>query len=208
MIKLENIRLGYGERTLAEGVSFSLDKGELVLLCGPNGCGKSTLLRYIARTYPDLVAMVPTRIPKVKGFTSREFLRGSLFSERHPSAELIDGTLASMGLESLADKDISTFSDGEFQKLCIASGLVREKPFLLLDEPTAFLDAWNRILVLDCLKSIVEKKGITILFSSHDLHESLERAGKVLAFTGNGEFVSGGREAAIKAFPGIKESEL
>ena len=205
MINVEHIQLSYGSRVLVRDVSFHIGKGELVLLCGPNGCGKSTLLRYLAGEYPRLCAMVPTRIPKVKGFTGRDFLRSSLFEEPHAGEEIIDKALAALGLESLSMRDISTLSDGEFQKLCIASGLVRKRPVLLLDEPTAFLDAENRILVIECLRKLAQEQGLTILFSSHDLHEAATRAHRVFAISPTGSFHTGGPEVVRMAFPNLKQ---
>lgn len=202
MIEVSGIELRYGERVLVRDVSFHIGKGEFVLLCGPNGSGKSTLMRRIAAEFPRLCAMVPTRIPKVKGFTGRDFLRSSLFEEPHAGEEVIDKALEAMELESLGGRDISTLSDGEFQKLCIASALVRKRPVLLLDEPTAFLDAGNRIQVLDTLKQLCEG-GLTILFSSHDLHEAAPRASRVFAIGPDGTFHTGGPETILKAFPDI-----
>jgi len=203
MISANNISIGYGSRTLVKDISFTLAPGELVLLCGPNGSGKSSLLREIARRYPVECAMVPTRIPKLKGFTARDFLRNSLFDRPHSSLEVINQALEALGLEAFANRDISTLSDGEFQKLCIASGLVRRPSCLLLDEPTAFLDAENRILVVDCLRSLTSEQALTILFSSHDLHESAPRASRIFAIAPDGSFHTGGSEVIKKAFPNI-----
>lgn len=226
MITLPGISIGYGSRTLVKDVSFTLAPGELVLLCGPNGSGKTSLLREIARRYPVECAMVPTRIPKLKGFTARDFLRNSLFDRPHSSLEVIDQALEALGLEAFATRDISTLSDGEFQKLCIASGLVRRPSCLLLDEPTAFLDAENRILVVDCLRSLTRDSlgnplaahdqtalpgsgqtgrpsPLTILFSSHDLHESAPRASRIFAIGPDGSFHTGGVEVIREAFPNL-----
>ena len=203
MITLPGISIGYGSRTLVKDVSFTLAPGELVLLCGPNGSGKTSLLREIARRFPVECAMVPTRIPKLKGFTARDFLRNSLFDRPHSDRKVIDQTLQVLGLEAFAGRDISTLSDGEFQKLCIASGLVRKPSCLLLDEPTAFLDAENRILVVDCLQKLTREHGLTILFSSHDLHESASRASRIFAIAPDGTFHTGGPEVIREAFPNL-----
>lgn len=203
MITLQGISIGYGGRTLVKDVSFTLAPGELVLLCGPNGSGKTSLLREIARRFPVECAMVPTRIPKLKGFTARDFLRNSLFDRPHSDRKAIDQAMQILGLEAFASRDISTLSDGEFQKLCIASGLVRKPSCLLLDEPTAFLDAENRILVVDCLQKLTRGHGLTILFSSHDLHESASRATRIFAIAPDGTFHTGGPEVIREAFPNL-----
>jgi len=116
-----------------------------------------------------------------------------------------------LGMQEFKGRDISTLSDGEFQKACLATGLTRRADVLLLDEPTAHLDVENRIDVLRTLREVARKTGTAILFSSHDLHDALEVADRVFALTRDGRFVisSGAageveksREAVLKeAFP-------
>ena len=80
--------------------------------------------------------------------------------------------------------------------------------FLMLDEPTAFLDVDNRIMVLKTLREISEKTGISILYTSHDLHDSLEVCHRVLTFATNGTLFESNKEnreeALLKAFPTLK----
>ena len=75
-------------------------------------------------------------------------------------------------MKFLYDRDISTLSDGQFQKACIATGLSRKADLLLLDEPTAFLDAESRVEVLAAIRDAARSGGSAILFSSHDLYEA------------------------------------
>ncbi len=122
--------------------------------------------------------MVPTHIPKVKGFSVREFIRTSLFSAsgifRKPDSgaeTAMEDAIRTLGLGSLADKDISLISDGEFQKACIATALTRKANVILLDEPTAFLDVDNRIMVLRTLQELAHGTGATVIFSTHDIYD-------------------------------------
>ena len=122
--------------------------------------------------------MVPTHIPKVKGFSVREFIRTSLFSVsgmfrklNAEAEESLEESVRMLELEPLADKDISLISDGEFQKACIATALTRKANVILLDEPTAFLDVDNRIMVLRTLQELARATGTTVLFSTHDIHD-------------------------------------
>ena len=86
-----------------------------------------------------------------------------------------------MDLSGLADKDISRISDGEFQKACIAAALTRKANVIMLDEPTAFLDFENRVMVLETLQRLSHEKGITILFSTHDIHDGTLYSDSILA---------------------------
>ena len=83
----------------------------------------------------------------------------------------LEDAIRTLGLEPLADKDISLISDGEFQKACIATALTRKANVILLDEPTAFLDVENRIMVLRTLQELAHGTGSTIIFSTHDIYD-------------------------------------
>ena len=191
MLSVKDITLGYGDRTLASGISFTLDRGECVLLCGPNGSGKTTLLRKLSSA--GGAVMVPTRIPKVKGFSVREFLRTSEYLLTDALGRLdvqnqkkADEALGALGILHLAGRDISTLSDGEFQKACIATALARDASVLLLDEPTAFLDVDAKAEVLATLRRISRDRAV--LFSSHDIHEASAVCTRAIGLDGRGGF--------------------
>ena len=190
-----------GEGSLINGVvagplSFSYVDGECVMLRGRNGSGKTTLMKTLAGLLPPVsgsfetggeAILVPTRIPKVKGFTVEEFIRTGMLAEygafRKPDkdAEKASGdALRMMELEALAAKDISRISDGEFQKACIAAALTRRANLLMLDEPTAFLDVENRVMVLQTLQRLAHDTGTTVIFSTHDIHDGAIYSDSVL----------------------------
>ncbi len=186
MIKADGIVVGYGA-AVAGPLSFVYADGECVMLRGRNGSGKTTLMKTLAGLLPPVsgtfetggeAVLVPTRIPKVKGFTVREFISSGMLSGfgsfRRLDSEAersLSDSLQMMGLSGLASKDISRISDGEFQKACIAAALTRKANVLMLDEPTAFLDVENRIMVLQTLRHLAHDTGITVLFSTHDIHD-------------------------------------
>lgn len=141
-------------------------------------------------------AMIPSRIPKVKGFTLEEFIRASCFRQTGRGGRLspedeaeMGKSMHSLGIEGLAGRDISSLSDGEFQKAGIAAALTRRASVILLDEPTAFLDAENRRTVLKSLKDLcADGRGHAVIFSTHDLHDGLAVCNKVLALGADGVF--------------------
>lgn len=187
MLKTKELTIGHKGLKIKGPLSFEYPDGQSVMLCGPNGSGKSTLMKTVAGLIPPVsggfeaggeVVMIPTRIPKVKGFTVREFIRTGLsaasgtFGKLSPEAEMsLEDTVRTLGLEALGDKDISLISDGEFQKACVASALTRKANVILLDEPTAFLDVDNRIMVLKTLLELAHTTGTTVIFSTHDIHD-------------------------------------
>ncbi len=218
LMQIKNLTIGYG-RPLYSGISFDISEGDCIMLCGANGSGKTTLLNAIYAMQPGReqnymqpdghrqdnrkqkgnqaeTAMIPARIPKVKGFTLNEFIRVSCFRQTGRGGKMSPEDEAEMkkamlrlGIEKLAGRDIATLSDGEFQKACIAAALTRRASVILLDEPTAFLDAENRRTVLKSLKELcAEDRGPAVVFSTHDLHEGLAVCNKVLALGADGIF--------------------
>ena len=208
MLEASDITIGYGHNAVRGGINFSASPGECILLSGPNGCGKSTLLRTIAGILPVLggnlhtegsARMVPSRIPKVKGFTLRQFLRTGCYLQSDWGGRLGPEALKAeadalklLSLDILSEKDISTLSDGQFQKACIASALAASPDIVLLDEPTAFLDPGNKISVMEALRSCAREKNVTVVFSSHDIHFAVKAADRVFCFGCDGGFYCSG----------------
>lgn len=233
LLAAEGLAVGH-EKTLVSDISLEIGPGECILLCGPNGSGKSTLLHTFADMLPPLsgrlqtsaVALIPARIPKISGFTLSEFIRISMY--RHSSwngrlaknaEKALDTALRLLDIGPLADRDIATLSDGEFQRGCIATALVRillsEKQgerkglpatqadaggLILLDEPTAYLDVEGRIQVLRLLRDIVRETGTAVLFSSHELTESVSIATRILGITRDGHLLDARPEESAGLF--------
>ena len=162
------------------------------------------------------IILIPTNIPKVKGFTVEAFVRTGCYKESDWKGRIskdvkrkMEEALEVLGIQELKERDISTLSDGEFKKACLAVGLTRQAEVLLLDEPTAFLDVENRISVLQTLREVARKTGTAVLFSSHDLHDALPVVDRVFVLTRDGRFVASGEaeeskeEVLREAFPNL-----
>ena len=198
LIHIEGMTIGHGKKVLYENVAFDIHEGDCIMLCGANGSGKTTLLKAIT-TLNDAgcrVTMIPSRIPKIKGFTVKDFVKVSCFRQTDMSGKLSDhdanameNALERLGIAHLKDRDISTLSDGEFQKACIATSLVQQARVILLDEPTAFLDVENKASVLQALKTLcLGENSPAVIFSTHDLHEGLKACNRVIALGADGIF--------------------
>lgn len=198
LAQIRDLTIGHKGNTLYAGVSFDICEGDCIMLCGANGSGKTTLMKSLTR---EGFIMIPARIPRVAGFTLLEFVRISCFSKSDMSGHLspvqetaLEHALHTLDLQELKGRDISTLSDGEFQKAGIASALVRDAKVIMLDEPTAFLDAENRISILKAIKGICDRTTDghrpAVIFSTHDLHEAMKVCNKVFALGADARFHS------------------
>ena len=165
--------------------SFCISEPGLWMLVGENGCGKSTLLKlikgilqptggYIERPLnlslvfqnPDHQILMPTcsseLILNIKGN----------FSKRVIDKKVKD-SLSLVGLQGFCKRPIHTLSGGQKQRLAIASALISESDFILMDEPTALLDKMSRKKILDIVKSLIHNKihPKTVLWITHRLDE-------------------------------------
>ena len=155
------------------------------MLVGENGCGKSTLLKlikgilqptqgYIKRPSnlslvfqnPDHQILMPTcgseLILNIKGNFSKKVINNK-----------VNESLDSVGLKGFWKRPIHTLSGGQKQRLAIASALISENNFILMDEPTALLDKLNRKKILDIIKSLIQNKTHlkTVFWITHRLDE-------------------------------------
>ena len=198
MIRLENIKLGYGTRTLLDGVSTTFERGSLTALLGRNGAGKSTLLRAIAALGridggsiylcdKNASTIDAAQIARHISFVTTDKIRiANLVCEdvvalgRAPytnwigrlqdvDREIVAEALAAVGMSDFARKSMDAMSDGECQRVMIARALAQQTPIILLDEPTAFLDLPTRHEVCALLHRLAHEEGKTIIFSTHDL---------------------------------------
>lgn len=197
MIKLENISLAYGSRTILRDVSLHLRAGELCALVGRNGAGKSTLLRALTshtdtringkplgNTSPELlaqsVAIVTTERIRIENLLVEDLVAlgrapytnwvGHL---QDIDREIVSDAIKAVGMEDFAHRDTSSLSDGELQRVMIARAIAQQTPIILLDEPTAFLDIPTRFEVCRLLADLAHRSGKCILFSTHDIDAAL-----------------------------------
>ena len=202
MIKLNDITLSFGSRTLIERASAHFECGRMTALLGRNGTGKSTLLRAIAslgevqggaieiggRELSELsnadlarmVAFVNTERVSVEAMTAYDLVAvgRSPYTDwsgrlRSSDHEAIERSIRIAGVEHLADRYVDTLSDGECQRVMIAKALAQDTPAILLDEPTSYLDMPNRYELCTLLGRLAHDEGKCVLFSTHELDIAL-----------------------------------
>jgi ABC-type Mn2+/Zn2+ transport system ATPase subunit len=178
----------YGSTVALEGVSVSLDPGELVALVGPNGAGKSSLLRAVLGLVPCTgevvlgdVAFVPQRqdvdldfpitVEQVVAAGRRPFRR---WRPRREDRQAVARALARVGLDGLERRGLGSLSGGQAQRVFIARALAQEAGVLLLDEPLTGVDAATTQSLLELFARLAGD-GAALLVSTHDL-ELVRRA--------------------------------
>ena len=188
-----------------ENISANLFGGGLTCLLGANGVGKSTLLRTLSGFIPKFEGDITILGKPVEEYSDRELARtiGVVLTERPNVGDLSAAELIGLGrsphtgffgrlnsidetvvrnvislikIENLADRQVLTLSDGEWQKVMIAKTLAQETPLIYLDEPTAFLDFPSKVEIMRLLLDLTRKAGKTVFLSTHDLELALQVA--------------------------------
>jgi iron complex transport system ATP-binding protein len=206
-ISTNNLTIGYDQKVVQRNLNFSLHKGEMVCMLGPNGCGKSTLLRTLAGLQPALegeIGIIKNKIALV--LTERLSLENTTVHDvvamgRYPytsflgslsatDERIIAQALKDVGLSDtrypISDTPFNAHSDGEKQRALIAKAIAQETPIILLDEPTAHLDLPNRIKILQLLRRLAHEQGKTILISTHELDLAIQLSDRILLMSKQG----------------------
>ncbi len=210
----------YGAVAALENVSFDIMPGEAVALWGPNGAGKTTLIKCLlglvsytgeirlagldARRQGRQVRARVGYVPQEMAFHDMSVAETLAFYARlkRVGRERVEAVLAQTGLEAQVDKPVSALSGGMKQRLALAVALLADPPFLVLDEPTANLDAAGRAEFLG-LVSALKRRGVTILFSSHRPEEVEALADRVIVLRA-GRVVAEGLAAGFTARLGLQ----
>ncbi|MDA0275992.1 MAG: ATP-binding cassette domain-containing protein [Proteobacteria bacterium] len=193
MIRIDNLVKTFGAKRAVDGVSFSVERGEVLGFLGPNGAGKSTTMRMITGFYPPsagkvtvgghdvtespleakrLIGYLPENAASYPDMTVRSFLefcaemRGMDAPARKKAlARVVERCF----LESVLDQSIDTLSKGYKHRTCLAQALIHDPEVLVLDEPTDGLDPNQKHEVRNLIRELGRTKAV--VFSTHILEE-------------------------------------
>ena len=224
MMQLKNVTAGYGREPVLQDISLTIPKGKVTVLVGPNGCGKSTLLRVAARLmepekgelrlggqpaetlsqkeFARWVALLPQNraVPEI---TVGSFVLHGRFPYlgyprryRAKDREIARQAMERMGIAHLEHQLVSRLSGGQRQKVYLAMAMAQDTPFLLLDEPTTFLDIGHQ-LEMTTLARELAGQGKGVLMVLHDLNQALTCADQVVVMDGGRILCSGTPEAVV-----------
>ncbi|MFB6151426.1 MAG: ABC transporter ATP-binding protein [Haloarculaceae archaeon] len=211
-IRAEDVRRAYGDAVALDGVSLTVDAGEVFALVGPNGAGKTTLVRTLTGTTdadgsvsvfgsdprdvdPERVGLLPQDFDPPERLTARELVEyyGGLYDDARPA----EAVLADVGMADDADAWYENLSGGQQRRTCVATALVNDPDLLVLDEPTTGIDPAGR----RALWRLVEDRaaaGTTVFLTTHYMAEA-HRLGDRVGLLSDGRLVAVDDPAALVA---------
>ncbi|WP_370410409.1 ABC transporter ATP-binding protein [Streptomyces fradiae] len=219
------LRLGYGDRLVAEDLDLSIPAGKVTALVGPNACGKSTALRALARLLKPAGGTVHLEGEDIAGLSARDFALRLALLPQTPSAPdgitvrdlvargrtphqrwwrqwsstdeaAVDAALTATGAADLATRSIDELSGGQRQRVWIAMALAQDTPVLLLDEPTTYLDLAHQVDVLELVAELNRVDGRTVVMVLHELNLACRYADHLIAMR-DGQVIAAGTPSDV-----------
>jgi NitT/TauT family transport system ATP-binding protein len=205
MLEIKALAKSYGDIEAIREISIGVSEGEFVCVVGPSGCGKTTLLKsisgLIAPTRGEIVlrGRRVTEPPSEMALVFQEYTRSLLpwMSVRgnvalplrnkrlakHERVRLVEEAVEAVGLARFIDRYPWELSGGMQQRVAIARALAYQPEILLMDEPFASVDAQTRGDLEDLILQVRERYGVTIVFVTHDIDESVYLADRIVVLS-------------------------
>jgi tungstate transport system ATP-binding protein len=206
LYELNNLKKLYGKRAVLDLPHLSVEAGGIVGLLGPNGAGKTTLLEIFAFVLGPTSGEVWFQGKKVEHENNRlrDLRRRVVIVQQHPimftvpveknlefplnirkvpkqrREEVIDELLDLVGMRDFKYARAHNLSGGETQRIAIARALACSPEVILFDEPTASVDVENQIAIERIVQEINQNKGISVIFTTHDMHQASRLADEVI----------------------------
>ena len=212
LIHLEKIDFGHGGQRVLQGVSLSLNAGEIVTIVGPNGSGKSTLLRIIigalkpqngkvTRQEGLRIGYVPQKlhIDPTLPMTVNRFLN----LPHAVDVKAAEEALQTAGVAGVGARQMSQLSGGQFQRVLLARAILSKPDVLMLDEATQGLDQPGSAAFYRQIDAVRRDIGCAVLMVSHELHVVMSASDRVICL--NGHICCEGTPEVVSAAPAYRE---
>jgi iron complex transport system ATP-binding protein len=210
---VKGLTVGYDGHALIHDIDFSVARGDILPLIGPNGAGKSTILKTVTRHLPRIAGSVEVNGTDISAWSARELAKEiavvltdrvrpelvtcaeivamgrypytNLFGRLTPqdTAAVEEALLRVHALE-LADRDFSTLSDGQRQRILLARAICQAPQTIVLDEPTAYLDIRYKLELLGILREMAQEKHITVIMSLHEIDLAMKISDYLMCIKG------------------------
>ncbi len=207
LIQFKNVSLGYNNKTVLAGLSFSLNRGDFIGIVGTNGSGKTTILKGILRLINPLSGEITSQDSLVYGyvpqsntiddifpFTVFEIVKMGLHAKmpmlqpfNNANKARINLVLNQIGIEAYASIPYRNLSGGLKQRVLMARALVSKPDVLILDEPTNDLDISSEKAIMDLIQILHNNGKITVIMVSHLINVVINYVEKI-GFIGSDKF--------------------
>ena len=226
-LEAKNITVAAGKKVILQNLSFSLPVGKRTAVIGPNGAGKSTLLRALSGLQPVTAGQVLLDGTDLHAFSRKKLARQLAVLSQGLAAptdvtvrQLVDygrfpyrswfrsgnhredreaaaWALQATRLEALQTRQLTSLSGGERQRAWIAMALAQQLQYLLLDEPTTYLDIAHQLEVMQIIRELNLQSRMTILMVLHDINHVLQYADEVIVIKDKGIFAAGSPQKVL-----------
>lgn len=241
VLRVVGLTKHFGGITAVDGVSFEVNRGEILALIGPNGAGKTTCFNMlmgqlkpdagevflngdnivglsprqiwrrgvgrtfqITATYPTMTVVENVQMALMSDQRDLLSLRGyARRRHREPAMKL----LQMVGMDAQAERACAILAYGDLKRLELAIALAHEPQLLLMDEPTAGMAPKERIELMQLTEQVVNQRGISALFTEHDMDVVFAHAHRVMVLN-RGELIANGSVADIRADPQVQQVYL
>ncbi|GAA0377555.1 ABC transporter ATP-binding protein [Bacillus horti] len=203
MMKLDNVKLGYHQHVIINGLSLTIEQGKIHSIIGPNGSGKSTLMKTLSKNLKPLEGQVffldrnlfkvsakelsrqmavLTQKPKApEDLTVLDLVEHGRFPHRRmwkkgesDDKRIVQWAMTQTGVAHMAARKLDSLSGGEGQRAWLAMALAQQPTILLLDEPTTYLDINHQLEMLELVKSLNKELGLTVIMILHDIQQAIQ----------------------------------
>lgn len=209
IMKIRNLTIDYSGIIALNNLSLDLSKGKFYSIIGPNGAGKSTLLKAITKNLKNkrnsiFIEEVDIKHLKIKDLakkismvpqeTNIDFdLLGEeivmmgriphlkrLEKESYEDMKIVRDSMSKTNTLFLKNRSVTKMSGGEKQRIIVARALAQEAGIMLLDEPVSQLDLHNQIEIMNIIRELVDKEGLTVLCVLHDINLAVNYSDEII----------------------------
>ncbi|AWB44754.1 cobalamin/Fe(3+)-siderophore ABC transporter ATP-binding protein [Paenibacillus sp. CAA11] len=226
VIEVKNLGLAYGQKQIFSNLDLTIPSGQITVLIGSNGCGKSTLLRSLARLLKPQKGSIILDGEEIFKLPSKELARKLAILPQGPIAPegltvhqlvkqgrypyqswlqqwtkkdelMVNKALEVTRMNEFSHRSLDSLSGGQRQRAWIAMTLAQDTPFILLDEPTTYLDMTHQVEILDLLFELNEVEKRTIVMVLHDINLACRYAHHIIAVKEGAIYGSGAPEDIV-----------
>ena len=226
-LDIKNLSLKIKEKNILDNINLDIKSGEMICLVGPNGAGKSTLLKGICgildkldgeiifkekplstwdkKTRAREIALVSAFTPALNGFTMNDLFKFSrypymnIYRNLDKNEEKFKNTIIDkFNLQDFLDRDLSSLSSGEMQRILLACAFFQEPELLLVDEALSNLDPNYKIHFHKIFKEWIKENNSTLIYITHDLNEAFQLADKIIVMNAGRSVFCGNKKQLVE----------